>query len=130
MIFPGAFILHELIHWSWLLQDLPQWQDFIAVPPGSDFRQIPDFNGPNHVTGYGAYNAKRLKGRALSDPADFGPYPTLNNADSYMWYALSKYWAWMCGVDLGPVEDEDDDELRHHEGGIPTLQALTARRRQ
>ncbi|EXJ56961.1 hypothetical protein A1O7_07305 [Cladophialophora yegresii CBS 114405] len=124
MIFPGAFILHELIHWSWLLQDLPQWQDFIAVLPAFGLRQIGDFAGTDPVSGYGAYNAKRLKERALGNPADFGSYPTLNNADSYMWYALSKYWAWTCGVDFGPARDEYDDFLRTQEGKVPAVQPL------
>jgi hypothetical protein len=84
-----------------MLQDTPQWADFINFDRNG-LRAIADFKGIDPPDGYGPYNAKRLKDRALSEPGVNWFYPTLNNADNYMWYALSKWWGFACGKQFGP----------------------------
>ncbi|KIW65490.1 hypothetical protein PV04_07747 [Phialophora macrospora] len=113
------------MHWLWLLQDIPQWTDLINDPPPSwvlGIRSIVDFVGVDPPNGYGAYSAKRLKDLALSRPGANGRYPTLNNADNYMWYALSKYWSWVCRKDFGPEPNPFEDELRQQQGNLPVVQ--------
>ncbi|EHY54310.1 hypothetical protein HRR81_004650 [Exophiala dermatitidis] len=89
MVSPGATLLHELMHWSYLFKDIPGFsglirQDEAGLPQIRDFSQ-PNSNPPD---GMGAYHARLLR--------DLGPYTAIQNADSYRWYALSKYWTWKC----------------------------------
>ncbi|KIW65489.1 hypothetical protein PV04_07746 [Phialophora macrospora] len=117
MLSPGGWLLHELIHWEVLFEDdVPEWDQFLALG-GRNFR-IRDFGfpGSNPATGYGAYHARILKERAISDPTEVGVYPTFNNADSYMWYAISKYWSWRCGRPFRGAQSTDDEFHRTWQG--------------
>jgi hypothetical protein len=65
--------------------DVPEWDRFVAQ--GGENLNIGDFGfpGSNPEDGYGPYYARILKERTISDPTEMGRYPTLNNADSYVW---------------------------------------------
>ncbi|KAJ9610532.1 hypothetical protein H2200_005309 [Cladophialophora chaetospira] len=97
-----------------------EWTQFIQPSPKSGNRLILDFwaVGTNPTSGYGAYNTQLLKQRVLEKPSDFGAFPTLNNADTYLWYALSKYWSWACGKSFAAARSPEDDDLRHNDGGV------------
>lgn len=101
MASPGATLLHELMHWSYLLKDTPGFSDLIdkdeaGLPQVRDFSQ-PQSHPPD---GMGAFHARLLK--------DFGPYVAIQNADNYRWYALSKYWSWKCKRGFGPARSDED----------------------
>ncbi len=86
----GAWLLHELIHWRGLLEDIPDFFSFIFLSQTAEYL-VSDFTGPQPPNGYGTWNSQLLKKRAVSNPDDFKsrPWPTLNNADNYVWYAVS-----------------------------------------
>ncbi|KAJ9610531.1 hypothetical protein H2200_005308 [Cladophialophora chaetospira] len=119
MLSPGAWLLHELSHWTFFLQDIPDYNRFIQpIPNSNGLLCIVDYRGTTPITGYGAYNTQLLKKRVVSNPSDFGPYPTLNNADSYLWYAESKFWTWVCQKNFREAQDPSDDFLRFNSGGV------------
>lgn len=47
---PGGVLLHELMHWIYLLEDIPNYYDLIEENELGD-HQIGDFNGPNPPDG-------------------------------------------------------------------------------
>ncbi|KAL2437169.1 hypothetical protein ABEF95_016665 [Exophiala dermatitidis] len=101
MVSPGATLLHELMHWSHLFRDIPGFSGLIH-PDEAGLPQIRDFSQPNSIPpdGMGAFHASLLK--------DLGPYTAIQNADSYRWYALSKYWSWKCKRGFAaPASDMD-----------------------
>ncbi|KAK4945581.1 hypothetical protein LTR10_015200 [Elasticomyces elasticus] len=100
---PGVVLLHELMHWTYLLEDIPNYEDLIDENEDG-FPQIVDFAGPDPVDGYGPYNTMRLRQVKAAE--------TIQNADSYVWYAQSKYWSWKCGKTFGPSVEPADDEKR------------------
>ncbi|KAI1623127.1 hypothetical protein EDD37DRAFT_682610 [Exophiala viscosa] len=108
---PGGVLLHELMHWTYLLEDIPNYEDLIDENEDG-FPQIADFAGPNPGDGYGPYNTMRLRQVKAAE--------TIQNADSYVWYAQSKYWSWKCGRTFGPSVDPSDDEKRL---GVRAIQA-------
>ncbi|EXJ56960.1 hypothetical protein A1O7_07304 [Cladophialophora yegresii CBS 114405] len=110
----AGWLLHELIHWEELYKDdVPEWDQFVSSLTG-----IKDFDSPGATPeyGYGAFNARLLKERAVSHPGENGHYPTVNNADSYMWYALSNYWSWRCQRPYRGAQTPADEYLRMDQG--------------
>ncbi|KIW89774.1 uncharacterized protein Z519_09931 [Cladophialophora bantiana CBS 173.52] len=100
MTSPGGVLLHELLHWTFLLEDIPGFEDIIDENE-DNFPQIIDFWGPNPPDGYGPFRASQLR--------DLGAYVAIQNADTYRCYAQSKYWAWKCGKPFEPAQSEDDN---------------------
>jgi hypothetical protein len=49
---------------------------------------------------------------SFQDPATYGTVAAINNAENYVWYALTKFWSAKCGREFGPAVDEDDDWTR------------------
>lgn len=58
----------------------------------------------------GPYNTMQLRQKKAAE--------TIQNADSYVWYAQSKYWSWKCQKTMGPAVDETDDEKRLGNRGV------------
>ncbi len=50
MTTPGGILLHELMHWTYLLEDIPNYDDLIDEND-DDFPQIVDFDGPDPSDG-------------------------------------------------------------------------------
>ncbi len=111
----GGVILHEMLHWPYLFQnDVPDWSTKVpTLPQYPTIRQIPDYKDPtgNPPDGYGPYYAPQLKN---VPKGKWGPqYPiTTNNADSFVYFATTKYWSLKCNRDFAPPVDEDDAEQR------------------
>lgn len=93
----GGLLLHEIMHWSGLLENVPNFDDLIQEGE-IGFPQIGDFPGPNPPDGYGSFNAKQLK--------------SVENADNYRCYAESKFWQWKCGRAFKESMDSADDQAR------------------
>lgn len=106
---PGGIILHELTHWSYLLETVPGFSELIEGDEGG-FHQIKDYSNPGGTppNGLGAFHAMQLK--------DVRPYAAIQNADNFKWYALSKYWAWRCGRVFGPSLSDADVYKRGPKG--------------
>ncbi|EXJ59978.1 hypothetical protein A1O7_04126 [Cladophialophora yegresii CBS 114405] len=90
MLSPGSVILHELMHWPYLLQDIPDYAR-LAQPTTGDYSKILDFAGPNPSDGYGPFNSAKI--RDLTANPVTGSSQAIRNADSYVWYAMDKYWS-------------------------------------
>lgn len=99
----GATVLHELIHWSALLQGIPAYNQLIPFDHALGFRSIDDFTGVDPPNGVGFFNSKRLK--------DLGNNP-LHNADNYATFAVSSFWRWRCRRQFGPALSTTDDDAR------------------
>ena len=110
MLFPGALLLHEMMHYTNLLEDLPGWDKYIGIGPNG--RQIVDWNGKNPSNGYGPWAARVLNLLSIGKKDDYPPYVTLNNADSYIQYALSAYWGWKCQTVFKEAASAGDNSLR------------------
>ncbi|KAK5050403.1 hypothetical protein LTR84_003684 [Exophiala bonariae] len=106
---PGGIILHELTHWSYLLENIPGFSDLIEGDEGG-FHQIKDYSNPGGTppNGLGAFHALQLR--------NVGPYTSIQNADNFKWYALSKYWAWRCGRVFSPSLSDADVYKRGPKG--------------
>ena len=109
----GGQILHELIHWRYLLKDVADFDDVVEQHEDTDDGEniIIDFEGgeSSFMTpddGYGPVNAHLLVAHGVGD--------AVNNTDNYRWFAQSKYWAFMCGRCFGPALDNvaDGDSAR------------------
>ena len=98
MTTPGGVLLHELMHWPYLIEGIPNYDMIEEGPMG--LPQIKDFEGPTPPNGYGAFNAKQLTRDGIQ------------NADNYHWYAQSKYWSWRYKKTFGPSMDPKDDTVR------------------
>ncbi|OQV10775.1 hypothetical protein CLAIMM_14718 [Cladophialophora immunda] len=94
MFFPGAVLLHEILHYYLLFNNLPDYDALINLHNGE--RQIWDYEGPNPPSGYGAFYARVLQLLSTLNPGQYGPHEAINNADSYAVYALSIWWQWRC----------------------------------
>lgn len=107
---PGGILLHELMHWTYLLETIDRFSELIKPDEGG-FHQIRDYSSPTGVppNGLGAFHAMQLK--------DHGPYAGIQNADNFKWYALSKYWSWRCGRAFGPALSDADVYKRGPKGG-------------
>lgn len=107
MTVTGSTMLHELFHWPVLFQDVAGYDTFI--PPDASGNH---FIGDNIGTGiglphsYGPFNA-RLINLLTPDPVT-GKSQSIQNADNYVWYALSLYWSWKCGRPFGPSQSDAD----------------------
>ena len=117
----GAHILHELVHWRYLFDDIPGWNQHIrksAIDDPDNMRYIIDYSYATQLepgkyrepdNGYGPGHAHDV---ALHDIASNGPqagyHDGLNNADNYKWYAVSKWWARACGRDFDAVDVDDN----------------------
>ena len=109
----GSEILHEVIHWRYLLQDVADFDDVLMEYDDTDEGEniIIDFDGGESSfmspsDGYEPVHAHKLVGHGEGD--------AVNNADNYRWYAQSKYWSFMCGKCFGPARDnvKDGDTAR------------------
>ncbi|KAK4937070.1 hypothetical protein LTR10_022193 [Elasticomyces elasticus] len=110
MTVTGSTVLHEFFHWPIILQGVPGYNTFIP----------PDSQGNHHIgdnTGtafglahsYGPYNA-RLINMVARNPVT-GKSQSIQNADNYVWYALSLYWSWKCGKPFGPSQSDADKNI-------------------
>jgi hypothetical protein len=111
----GGVILHEMLHWPYLFQnDVPDWSTKVpTLPQYPTVRQIPDYKDytGNPPDGYGPYYAPQLK--TVPKGMWGGQYPiTTNNADSFVYFATTKYWSLKCNRNFAPPVDEDDAEQR------------------
>ncbi|EXJ70876.1 uncharacterized protein A1O5_05868 [Cladophialophora psammophila CBS 110553] len=101
----GSTVLHELLHWPWMFLSVP---DYDRLIPDHDHR-IWDYDGPWVPGGaYGPYNTMRIN-QLPADPRT-GKSQSLQNADNYVWYALSRYWSFRCGRSFGPALSAADDQ--------------------
>lgn len=107
----------------YLLQDIPDYAK-ITQPTTGGYSKILDFAGPTPPDGYGMFrhlsepnnlqllanehdhegpfNSARIKNLPVN--AVTGKSQAVRNADSYVWYAMNKYWsygssskAWLSG---------------------------------
>lgn len=78
----SGIILHELIHWSFLLRDIPNFNDYTTEAPGGQ-KKIPDWDGPFPEDGYGPYNAFLINNLTANQARAL--FHSLNNADSYFY---------------------------------------------
>ncbi|OAP55902.1 hypothetical protein AYL99_10054 [Fonsecaea erecta] len=99
----GSTVLHELFHWPWMFLSVP---DYATAIPDHDHR-IWDYDGPWVSGAYGPWNALRIN-QLPADPRS-GMSQSLQNADNYVWYALSRYWSFRCGKVFGPALSADDN---------------------
>ncbi|KAH0846183.1 hypothetical protein FOPE_12510 [Fonsecaea pedrosoi] len=103
MTSPGGILLHELLHWTFLLDDITGFSDIIDEND-DEFPQIVDFWGPDPPDGYGPFHAMQLRSQ--------GAYVAIQNADTYRCYAQSKYWTWKCGKSFGRAQSDEDNTRR------------------
>ncbi|OAL37540.1 hypothetical protein AYO20_03047 [Fonsecaea nubica] len=104
MISLSGIMLHELFHWTYLFEDIPQFDHFIALDEEL-IRVIDDWKGPFPPDGYGPFHAMLVNTLPMQPLVAF---PSTNNADNYVYYALSKWWSFKCQRAFGPAVDEDD----------------------
>jgi hypothetical protein len=106
----GGQILHELIHWRYLLRDVPDFQDnlldYLNEEVEEDEWIITDFDGgdSSHFEpsdGYGPVHARQL--------VDHDDGDARNNADNYRWYAQTRYFQFVCGREFGPAKENEDN---------------------
>ncbi|OAG44434.1 hypothetical protein AYO21_01430 [Fonsecaea monophora] len=107
---PGGIMLHELFHWTYLFEDIPQFEHFIALDEEL-IRVIDDWKGPFPPDGYGPFHAMLVNTLPMQPLVAF---PSTNNADNYVYYALSKWWSFKCQRAFGPAVDEDDGYRRDY----------------
>jgi len=110
----GSTMLHELMHWSYPFDDIP---DFHYDIEESDlgYTQITDFLNPDPQPGwppkgYGPYYSKMLRDLETDSLSS----KTLQNVDNYIYYAVSKYWSFKCNKLFGPATSQDDS-VRYRE---------------
>ncbi len=80
--------MHEMMHWGSLFRHtVPEWNTFIQPTDVGGYIEIVDYNGEQYpYSGYGPFFTQQLY--LYSNwvaPQKFKPFPTLNNADSYVW---------------------------------------------
>ena len=97
MTSPGGILLHEMLHWYGLFQDVPYF-DQVIEENSVGIPQIGDFQGPKPPDGYGSFHAQQLR--------------SVDNADNFRVYAESKYWGFTCRRSFKGSTDTADDELR------------------
>ncbi|KIW76207.1 hypothetical protein Z517_10953 [Fonsecaea pedrosoi CBS 271.37] len=100
MTSPGGILLHELLHWTFLLDDITGFSDIIDEND-DEFPQIVDLWGPDPPDGYGPFHVMQLRTQ--------GAYIAIQNADTYRCYAQSKYWTWKCGKSFGRAQSDEDN---------------------
>jgi hypothetical protein len=107
LLSPGGILLHEFIHWTYLLQNVPRYHDLIKGP------NIGDYFGDNPSDGYGPFNAEQLLFFSTKwVPGKFRKNEVLQNADNYAWYAHSKYWSFICGRTFSEAKAPEDFSRR------------------
>ncbi|KAH0829527.1 hypothetical protein FOPE_10537 [Fonsecaea pedrosoi] len=99
----GSTVLHELLHWPWMFLSVP---DYTTLVPDHDHR-ITDYTGPWVEGAYGPYNAMRIN-QLPPDPRT-GMSQSIQNADNYVSYALSRFWSFRCDKTFGPALSADDN---------------------
>jgi hypothetical protein len=119
----GGHLLHELMHWDYLFQGVPGYDEAVKATlrgriDDYDYEtwseglkdEFPDLEWPEEPSnGYQPNNARELNG--ASEQENLGR----RNADNYRWYSQSKYWSFRCKKEFGANEDYDqhsDDRLR------------------
>ncbi|KIW33162.1 uncharacterized protein PV07_00033 [Cladophialophora immunda] len=111
MLSLSGIMLHEIFHWPYLLRDIPGYDTYISLYQ-DDQLAIQDWDGPFPTDGYGPYHAMQINN--LQPQQSSSGWPSLNNADSYLYYALSKWWQFKCRRTFGPAVDEDDGHRREY----------------
>lgn len=114
-------MLHEFIHWQYLLKDVTGYNDVVKLSPVGvidDYnynawrKWQPEVYWPDPPeNGYGPFNALVLN-HNYNDIAHLGQV----NADNYRWYVQSKWWSLQCGrnFDKAPADGgKTDDRLRN-----------------
>lgn len=111
MLPAGGVLLREMLKWNYLFSDNVREWDIRIRTNAIHEHQINEYQapGPNSIppNGRGPYNAallKTLPRGALSE--------TVNNAENYVWFALSRYWSIKCGAVFGPATDPSASFLR------------------
>lgn len=110
MMSTGGAMLHEMLHWPYLLQDVPNYNTVIepAAPDGQ--KKLVDYSGPDPLSGYGPFNALQI--RNLLPSQQTSTFQSAQNPDNYVYYALSKYWSFTCGRAFGPPVSKEDNSRR------------------
>jgi hypothetical protein len=109
----GTIILHELIHWTWLFESVPDLSTKIKITNG--VHQINDFGSPGStpMNGYGPFFSKMIKDMLeWNKPPYYHEFETLNNVDNYVSFANTKFWSWRCNRSFGPATSALDSYLR------------------
>ncbi|OAP54555.1 hypothetical protein AYL99_11003 [Fonsecaea erecta] len=110
MWFPGAVLMHEIMHFSDLFDDLPNW--FAWTYPSNGVNGIGDYDGTSPREGYGPFYSRVLNLLSSLEPQKYRPHEAINNADSYASYALSVWWRWKCQREFGPSVTKADSYNR------------------
>lgn len=84
----GTTVLHEFFHWPKIFRDVPGYDTWIRVN-GYNGPQIIDTSSNAIPNPYGPWNTMRIN-QLPPDPAS-GKSQSIQNAENYVWYALSKY---------------------------------------
>ncbi|KAJ9605233.1 hypothetical protein H2200_010623 [Cladophialophora chaetospira] len=112
MLSPGGMLLHEFMHWPYLFQDIPDYSTLIRKYPKRGFSMISDYKGrtaSDPEDGYGPFYAMALPKKISSST---GRSKAIQNADNYVWYALTKFWTFRCSRRFGPAISQEDANLR------------------
>ena len=103
----GSLLLHELMHWKYLLKGV---DDYVDVTKGDEEGIISDYDRDDRpeddlkyeeqpLDGNGPYNCFEL---ALNKHND-----AVMNADNYRWYATTKWWSYRCQKNFDRGRDDD-----------------------
>ncbi len=93
----SAMMLHELMHFPGLFEDVPGYADHITIGISKDINHmIGDFIGPAPPDGYGPYNAMLINRLQPKDAKGLA-WKGIWNAENFAAYAASKYWSEGCG---------------------------------
>lgn len=112
---PGTTVLHELLHWSHLFEEVPDWSVNIRGHPIIDGRSWiddyrptirPDITANNPRNGYTGFNAQLV--RNLPDDEEEGYIEAVNNADNYACCASARAWGLICNRNFAPPAEEED----------------------
>ncbi len=104
MMVPGSVLLHEMMHMGELFSGTVRNRDakINTISAETHVHFIADYAGDlvHNWEGYGPYYAHQLV-----DIPDGAYSNALNNADNYVWYALSKFWSVQCQRQFGESID-------------------------
>ncbi|KAJ9610530.1 hypothetical protein H2200_005307 [Cladophialophora chaetospira] len=90
------------------LNDIPRYDDLINMH--GTMRAITDYTGPEAPPeGYGPFYARVLQELSTLYPEKYAPHEAVNNADSFVVYAMSKFFSWRCGRVFGKPTSAQDN---------------------
>ncbi|KIW63337.1 hypothetical protein PV04_10191 [Phialophora macrospora] len=123
----GSTVLHEMFHCLDIFAGVANYDKFIYDGRHYGFNdqihKIIDY--PTEDRAYGPWRAANLN-QQPPDP-DTGMSQSIQNADNYVWYALSKYWSWKCGRPFGPANADIDQTFNARRGTVPAPDPPTRR---